>query len=510
MGLLDVLGSIGGGITAFDAAREPGRVSQRNRATAEASAEEERRKRRIEDFKLRKSIIDPTDTVAMQELTEQFSDLFGVGSSVIVDESFKRAKADQEKSAEESRRIKEENAFVAKNSTPTTLLDDLVDPGEQERQRQLNNPSGLGVGVSGSFQRAKDRNRGVQDEARLLQGMGQGINTEGSISDAELRKLYSEGADGGVQNFANIQQNQSDQLKRQVGNAKANEISKVIEKISELDNMENAKALLARAKALGAIDNAVVPIQAKIDAGFDKGITSEGTGGKDPFIPIFDRVITRVESGSLTSINAKREIELKLGREMSESELAVVEPILRSNILSGVKLGETTNTRILRSKSIVDLAERLKEDLNDPNLADKVGWFDGIGTAANRFFGGSKEPKVEAFLTRLGMTKDEVARLQSGAALTPSEQEFYEALVGGIRTNPIALRARLETVQETFMNNILSSYSSALASKFPGVEERTEALEVVKDIFVPNRVNTDFNSMSTEELQRRHDALRNN
>jgi hypothetical protein len=313
LGILDVLGSISGGVADASVAN-----AKRSglRATAEASAEEERRKRRIEDFKLRKSIIDPTDTVAMQELTEQFSDLFGVGSSVIVDESFKRAKADQEKSAEESRRIKEENAFVAKNSTPTTLLDDLVDPGEQERQRELYNPSGLGVGVSGSFQRAKDRNRGVQDEARLLQGMGQGINTEGSISDAELRKLYSEGADGGVQNFANIQQNQSDQLKRQVGNAKANEISKVIEKISELDNMENAKALLARAKALGAIDNAVVPIQAKIDAGFDEPIDE---------VPVGERPLTRLQMFKAEDDLIKNYIERSERMSDAQSNMAKVQ-----------------------------------------------------------------------------------------------------------------------------------------------------------------------------------------
>tara|TARA_R110000737_G_scaffold44030_1_gene64425 strand:+ start:86 stop:1141 length:1056 start_codon:yes stop_codon:yes gene_type:complete len=83
MGLLDVLGSIGGGITAFDAAREPGRVSQRNRATAEAKAEEDERKRRREEFKLRKSLLSPDDIDGLKRITEEYKDV--VGGETIID-----------------------------------------------------------------------------------------------------------------------------------------------------------------------------------------------------------------------------------------------------------------------------------------------------------------------------------------------------------------------------------------------------------------------------------------
>ena len=125
-----------------------------------------------------------------------------------------------------------------------------------------------------------------------------------------------------------------------------------------------------------------------------------------------------------------------------------------------------------RLMAVNDIAKNVIHQLENEGLLERIkekvdgfkGEIDGFADRANAWMSGDKTAlgaEGVALLKDLKFMTDATARLNSGAALTEDEIEFYTTMIGGITTRPEDILINLKSLvnnQETKIKNIFKVY----------------------------------------------------
>ena len=134
-------------------------------------------------------------------------------------------------------------------------------------------------------------------------------------------------------------------------------------------------------------------------------------------------------------------------------------------------LGNELETRALRAWGIKRAMDEIEEKLRaNPNilktmgpLAGRLSQWTAQATGEHNW---ASMKGMQDFLVDLGVQKDTIGRLQSGAAMTETEQEFYRNLVGDITLTPAAFVQRIRAVGSAFGAEAKSIYRRGLISQY--------------------------------------------
>ena len=209
--------------------------------------------------------------------------------------------------------------------------------------------------------------------------------------------------------------------------------------------------------------------------------TGKGVGKKlTPFQTRLNKVTDDIDKelvdGKITSNQAVDRIE----RVYAQFERELTD-IKRANLISDfaqftmrVTFGDTTKRDLTRMTAIQSGIEKVRLKLRDPVIQEQIGKVGGIVTLIDQWLTGGASPEVEEFLTELGLSKDMLIRLQTGAAVNEAEDKLFDALVGGTTTDPAAMDARLGAIQVLMNDRRRAAYETVIVTKFSGPDDAEE------------------------------------
>jgi hypothetical protein len=209
--------------------------------------------------------------------------------------------------------------------------------------------------------------------------------------------------------------------------------------------------------------------------------TGKGVGKKlTPFQTRLNKVTDDIDKelvdGKITSNQAVDRIE----RVYAQFERELTD-IKRANLISDfaqftmrVTFGDAMKRDLTRMTAIQSSFEKTRIKLRDPAIQEQIGKFGGIATLIDQFFTGGASPEVEEFLVFLGLGKDMLIRLQTGAAVNEAEDKLFDALVGGTTTDPAAMDARLGAIQVLMNDRRRAAYETVIVTKFSGPDDAEE------------------------------------
>jgi hypothetical protein len=188
-------------------------------------------------------------------------------------------------------------------------------------------------------------------------------------------------------------------------------------------------------------------------------------------------VTALVQDGLITVEEGKKRIlsaMLELDVEDPERHVRAYAPLLDHNELK-VPWTVVERTNLVSGNAGIAHAEAALEMLKDDNVGNivwrEVGSLKGLtwmqmADEVLKGGAGRYSAPTRKFLTYLSHLKDTIQRDRSGAALTPSEQEFYNVLIGTALTDPGELKQRIETYAEYEQDYLNSFWDTKLRIKY--------------------------------------------
>ena len=423
-----------------------------------------------------------------------------LGSGVIAGGDFAKEREQEKKQKEKIMREQEQKRmdmlvkFMSQATTPQAkqqLLQQFQGGGDmigaysnileqQAQEQQIQERTQRGIDQFGA------RNQG----GKLSDfGTGDAQLPDRAITDDELGSLATAGSQGrGLDALmgmrGKLQNEVQDAEAKKIADAKAEQQSFIDGLGNSIDELRSQRVIAKQ--RFGEKSDAIRAIDQRMDAGFGMPEPPDSGEASEQAQNAFQDAIKSLAKGERVAPNVKAEYEALYG-DMSPQQQKIFDNVAKETILRGVDIQATQAVRAQRAGDIVRMANRLEKMIDNPKLQESMGRFSGNYAQFLRWTQGGSEPEIEEFLTTLGMATDELSRLQSGAALTETEQEFYSSLLGGLTTNPAAMKVRLPTVRRRFLQVQKEAYLPALLKKFGA---NSSAIDDAMSLLVPDSQST--------------------
>ena len=141
-------------------------------------------------------------------------------------------------------------------------------------------------------------------------------------------------------------------------------------------------------------------------------------------------------------------------------------------------------------------AESIIENLQKKNVQLSLGKLGGAKWYTNWLMGGEDIDKsVSDVMFSLGMTRDQVVRLRTGAAVNDAEDRLFKELIGSTFKDPMALADRMEMLIRHMDSTVLGHWQSNLYAKYGDVQKVEEVMLDVPKYKVSVTKNTDLISL---------------
>ena len=141
-------------------------------------------------------------------------------------------------------------------------------------------------------------------------------------------------------------------------------------------------------------------------------------------------------------------------------------------------------------------AESIIENLQKKNVQLSLGKLGGAKWYTNWLMGGEDIDKsVSDVMFSLGMTRDQVVRLRTGAAVNDAEDRLFKELIGSTFKDPMAMADRMEMLIRHMDSTVLGHWQSNLYAKYGDVQKVEEVMLDVPKYKVSVTKNTDLISL---------------
>ena len=161
-----------------------------------------------------------------------------------------------------------------------------------------------------------------------------------------------------------------------------------------------------------------------------------------------------------------------------------------------VKFTGSMQQDIGQAISIQMNAETIIENLQKKNVQLSLGKLGGAKWWTTWKLGGEDiDRSVSDVMFSLGMTRDQVVRLRTGAAVNDAEDRLFKELIGSTFKDPMALADRMEMLIRHMDSTVLGHWQSNLYAKYGDVQKVDELMLDVPKYKVSVTKNTDLISL---------------
>ncbi len=194
----------------------------------------------------------------------------------------------------------------------------------------------------------------------------------------------------------------------------------------------------------------------------------------------FENILTLTSQGGMNLHQVETELAEYFPDGLTPNQQARLDVAMKTGIVAGMKLGQEAEDRARRAWGIKVAMDEIEEGLRkNPDILKQLGPISGRLSAFMADVSGETNwidiPGMVAFMTDLGVQQDTIGRLQSGAAMTVQEQEFYKNLVGDITKHPVAFIRGIRVVGQRFGKRAESIYRSGLQKQYGTLQVPDEA-----------------------------------
>ena len=185
----------------------------------------------------------------------------------------------------------------------------------------------------------------------------------------------------------------------------------------------------------------------------------------------FENILTSTSQGGMNLHQVETELAEYFPGGLTPNQQDRLDVAKKTGIVAGMELGQEAEDRARRAWGIKVAMDEIEEGLRkNPDILNQMGPISGRLSAFMADVSGETNwidiPGMVAFMTELGVQQDTIGRLQSGAAMTVQEQEFYKKLVGDITKHPVAFIGGIRVVGQRFGERARSIYRSGLQKQY--------------------------------------------